>query len=55
MVIWKSIPCSVEIEYFVDSWGQYIVGELENYGMAAAERVGQLFGVSLKSWLLNRL
>ena len=55
VIIWKSILFFTAIETFVDCWGQCIVIDLENSGMAAAEHVGQIFEVSLNIWLLNRL
>ena len=42
-VIQKLRLCSVEIEYFVDSWGWSIVGDFGNDLQAAAENMGRIF------------
>ena len=54
MMIWKSIFCSEEIEYFVNSSGQSIIGDLKNGGQANAKHVGWIFEVRLKSRLLKK-
>ena len=46
MIILKLIPRLAEIDYFVNSQGQWIIGDLENSGKDADENVGQLFEVS---------
>ena len=46
--------CLTANEAFLDFWGWLIVGDLENYGLAAVDNVGRIFEASQESWLLNR-
>ena len=55
MMIQKKILCSAEIETFLDCWGQFIVGGVENGGQDAPESVGRLFEVRKNSWLIKSL
>ena len=45
MIIRKLRNFPAEIESFVDSWGQLIVGDLENGGQAATEHVVRILEV----------
>ena len=46
MMIQKSKLCLAQIKSFVDCWGWYLAGELENGSQATAEHMGRIFEVS---------
>ena len=46
MIIQKLWLCLADIEAFANSWGQSIVGDLEDGGQDSYDHVGQLFDVS---------
>ena len=46
MIIKKMRLCLADIEAFVNSWGWYIVDDMENGEQAAAEHVGLIIQVS---------